>query len=63
MHPSSPPQDAQVSGVVAGMDITTGEACSPEDLGVYDNYRVKRQLVQSAGIVASQVQRPSPPGY
>ena len=50
-----------MSGVVAGMDITTGEACSPEDLGVYDNYRVKRQLVQSAGIVASQVQRPSPP--
>ena len=44
-----------MAGTIAGMDITTGEACAPEDLGVYDNYRVKRQLVQSAGIVASQL--------
>ena len=48
-------QDAQTNGVVAGLDLTTGAACSPADLGVFDNYRVKRQMVHSAGIIASQL--------
>jgi T-complex protein 1 subunit zeta len=48
-------QDAQLAGVLAGLDVNTGEACSPVDLGIYDNYRVKKQLIHSAGIIASQL--------
>jgi T-complex protein 1 subunit zeta len=49
-------QDAQMSGMTAaGLDLTTGEACSPVDLGIYDNYRVKKQMITSAGIIASQL--------
>jgi T-complex protein 1 subunit zeta len=48
-------QDAQMAGMLAGLDVSTGEACSPVDLGIYDNYRVKKQLIHSAGIIASQL--------
>jgi T-complex protein 1 subunit zeta len=49
-------QDAQMSGMTAaGLDLTTGGACSPVDLGIYDNYRVKKQMITSAGIIASQL--------
>jgi len=49
-------QDAQMSGMTAaGLDLTTGAACSPVDLGIYDNYRVKKQMITSAGIIASQL--------
>jgi T-complex protein 1 subunit zeta len=48
-------QDAQMSGMVAGLDVSTGEACSPVDMGIFDNYRVKKQMIHSAGIIASQL--------
>jgi len=48
-------QDAHLQGIIAGMDLTTGEASDPTDMGIYDNYRVKRQIIQSAGIIASQL--------
>jgi len=48
-------QDAQTNGIIAGLDVNTGTACSPADLGIFDNYRVKRQMIHSAGIIASQL--------
>ena len=48
-------QDAQTNGIIAGLDVNTGTACSPADIGVFDNYRVKRQMIHSAGIIASQL--------
>jgi T-complex protein 1 subunit zeta len=48
-------QDAQTNGIIAGLDVNTGTACSPSDLGIFDNYRVKRQMIHSAGIIASQL--------
>mmetsp|Transcript_53356 Transcript_53356/g.108846 ORF Transcript_53356/g.108846 Transcript_53356/m.108846 type:complete len:534 (-) Transcript_53356:276-1877(-) len=48
-------QDEHVKGNVAGLDLDTGGACSPEDIGVYDNLRVKKQMIQSAGVIASQL--------
>jgi T-complex protein 1 subunit zeta len=48
-------QDAQMEGQLAGLDVTTGQACSPVDMGIFDNYRVKKQLIHSAGIIASQL--------
>eukprot|EP00960_Hanusia_phi_P055544 762997-Hanusia_phi.AAC.10 len=48
-------QDAQMSGLVAGIDMGSGEACSPEDIGVFDNYRWWRLLTRQSGIIASQL--------
>lgn len=48
------PQDTMVtlqeeyqSGHVSGIDLSTGDALNPADEGIWDNYRVKRQLLHS----------------
>lgn len=38
-----------------GLDITTGEAAKATDLGVYDNYVVKKQILNSCSIIASNL--------
>lgn len=38
-----------------GLDITTGEAAKPTDLGVYDNYVVKKQILNSCSVIASNL--------
>lgn len=38
-----------------GLDITTGEPAKPADLGVYDNYIVKKQILNSCSIIASNL--------
>lgn len=48
-------QDEQEKGSVVGLDVTTGEAIDPMLVGVYDNYLVKKQIIQSAPIIASQL--------
>lgn len=35
-----------------GLDLTTGEAMKPVDLGVYDNYIVKKQIINSCSVIA-----------
>ena len=47
--------DAHIAGQLAGLDLATGEACNAADVGCFDNYRVKRQIIQSAGLIASQL--------
>merc|ERR1712111_173684 len=42
-------------GASVGMDCDTGEACIPRDKGIYDNYRVKRQMVNSCTVIASNL--------
>ena len=48
-------QDEQSKGNVVGIDISTGDPTDPTLLGIYDNYLVKKQIIQSAPIVASQL--------
>lgn len=38
-----------------GIDITTGEAMEPKSAGIYDNYRVKKQLIHSSTSIASNL--------
>ena len=38
-----------------GIDLNTGEPVQPKDIGVYDNYCVKRQLLHNAPVLASQL--------
>merc|ERR1712004_699856 len=42
-------------GASVGMDCDTGEACIPKDKVIYDNYRVKRQMVNSCTVIASNL--------
>ena len=37
------------------MDCATGEPMDPAMAGIYDNYIVKKQIMQSAPIICSQL--------
>lgn len=38
-----------------GIDLSTGEAMKPTDIGVYDNYIVKKQILNSCAVIASNL--------
>ena len=38
-------------GPLVGLDLKSGEACIPADFGIYDNYRVKKQILHSWFVV------------
>merc|ERR1719211_456211 len=42
-------------GALVGVDLSTGEATLPADHGIYDNYRVKRQMINSCTVIASNL--------
>eukprot|EP00897_Mesotaenium_endlicherianum_P001533 jgi/Mesen1/1407/ME000130S00496 len=55
-------QDALISlqsehdnGNVVGLNIVTGEPMDPHTEGLFDNYSVKRQMINSAPVIASQL--------
>eukprot|EP01087_Luapelamoeba_hula_P021370 TRINITY_DN7450_c0_g1_i1.p1 TRINITY_DN7450_c0_g1~~TRINITY_DN7450_c0_g1_i1.p1 ORF type:complete len:545 (-),score=111.34 TRINITY_DN7450_c0_g1_i1:17-1651(-) len=48
-------QDGHTAGHVVGLDLETGEPMDPELTGVWDNYRVKRQMLHSVSVVAEQI--------
>eukprot|EP01089_Gocevia_fonbrunei_P016378 TRINITY_DN504_c0_g1_i2.p1 TRINITY_DN504_c0_g1~~TRINITY_DN504_c0_g1_i2.p1 ORF type:complete len:546 (+),score=171.97 TRINITY_DN504_c0_g1_i2:106-1743(+) len=43
------------AGVAVGLDLETCEPMDPGSLGVWDNYRVKRQIVYSSLMIATQL--------
>jgi len=38
-----------------GLDIHTGEPCDPAVAGIWDNFTVKRQMLDSAAVISSQL--------
>jgi T-complex protein 1 subunit zeta len=46
---------ADNEGTPVGLDIDSGEVCDPVALGIWDNYRVKHQMLESAGVIGSQI--------
>jgi T-complex protein 1 subunit zeta len=40
-------QDEQAEGNTVGIDLVTGEPFDPTVEGIWDNYRVKRQMLHS----------------
>ena len=40
-------QEEYLEGHIAGLDMATGDPINPADEGIWDNYRVKRQLLNS----------------
>merc|ERR1711944_338867 len=57
------PQDVMVtlvsesndSGQAVGVDCSTGEAIIPADHGILDNYRVKKQMIHSCTVIATNL--------
>ncbi|KAM6502446.1 Chaperonin Cpn60/TCP-1 family [Amanita muscaria] len=45
-------QDEQAEGNIVGIDVHTGEPFDPTVEGIWDNYRVKRQMLHSASVIA-----------
>ncbi|KAF8345926.1 chaperonin Cpn60/TCP-1 family [Amanita rubescens] len=45
-------QDEQAEGNIVGVDLQTGEPFDPTVEGIWDNYRVKRQMLHSASVIA-----------
>jgi len=48
-------QEEYSKGNVVGLDLQTGEALSPQTEGIWDNYRVLRQLLNSCSVIATQL--------
>eukprot|EP01111_Echinosteliopsis_oligospora_P016846 TRINITY_DN712_c0_g1_i1.p1 TRINITY_DN712_c0_g1~~TRINITY_DN712_c0_g1_i1.p1 ORF type:complete len:544 (-),score=179.36 TRINITY_DN712_c0_g1_i1:48-1679(-) len=48
-------QEEQRQGHVVGLDLETGDAMDPCLEGVYDQYRMLRQILHSSSVVASQI--------
>ena len=48
-------QEQQEAGLTVGFDVFSGEPIDPMVSGIYDNTIVKRQILHSAPIIASQL--------
>ena len=48
-------EERQASNMLVGLDVKTGEASLPQDEGVWDNVRVKRQSLYLSTVLASQL--------
>ncbi|TNY22452.1 chaperonin Cpn60/TCP-1 family [Rhodotorula diobovata] len=48
-------QDEAMDGHVVGLDLSTGEPLDPVTEGIWDNYRVKRHMIHSAAVIASNL--------
>lgn len=42
-------------GNVVGLNLQDGEPIDPQLAGIFDNYSVKRQLINSGPVIASQL--------
>lgn len=48
-------QEEHARGHIVGLDLTTGEPLDPAAEGIWDQYRVLRQILHSSSVVASQL--------
>ncbi|KJE95399.1 chaperonin containing TCP1 [Capsaspora owczarzaki ATCC 30864] len=48
-------QEEHQAGHISGVDLATGLALNPADEGIWDNYRVKRQLIHSCSVIAGNL--------
>lgn len=48
-------EEAELSSDPVGLDLATGEPSKPVDLGIYDNYIVKKQIINSCTVIATNL--------
>lgn len=44
-------EEAQLLNEPIGLDVNSGEALRPADAGIYDNYIVKKQIINSWWVI------------
>ena len=40
---------------MAGLDLATGEPMDPKSIGVWDNFNVKHQMMDSSAVITTQL--------
>lgn len=48
-------EETAALGAPVGLDINSGEALEPSSAGIYDNYVVKKQIINSCTVIASNL--------
>jgi hypothetical protein len=48
-------EEHAATGLPVGLDLSSGDSMSPELAGIWDNFRVKRQCLHLATVLATQV--------
>jgi len=48
-------QEAAFDGKIVGLDLATGDALNPIEEGIWDQYRVLRQMLNSSSVIATQL--------
>jgi len=48
-------QEQVANGPLVGLDLQSGEPFIPVDMGIFDNYRVKKQILHSCTVIASNL--------
>ncbi|XP_053692850.1 T-complex protein 1 subunit zeta [Sabethes cyaneus] len=48
-------EESRLDGDPIGLDLSTGEPMKPVDMGVFDNYIVKKQILNSCTVIASNL--------
>lgn len=48
-------EESRLNPEPIGLDLSTGEAFKPTDLGILDNYVVKKQILNSCSVIASNL--------
>ncbi|XP_026480776.1 T-complex protein 1 subunit zeta-like [Ctenocephalides felis] len=48
-------EEDRLSSDAIGLDLASGNAVKPVDLGIYDNYLVKKQIINSCSVIASNI--------
>lgn len=47
-------QEEHEKGMIVGLDVETGEPFDPKMGGVFDNFSVKKQIIESSPLIATQ---------
>lgn len=48
-------EESRLNPEPVGLDLTSGEAINPKDAGIFDNYVVKKQIINSCSVIASNL--------
>ncbi|KAF2896284.1 hypothetical protein ILUMI_09891 [Ignelater luminosus] len=48
-------EESRLSPEPVGLDLTSGEPIIPKDAGIFDNYVVKKQIINSCSVIASNL--------
>lgn len=48
-------EESRLNPEPIGLDLTSGEPMNPKDNGIYDNYVVKKQIINSCSVIASNL--------